>query len=344
MASLYRIILFLLFLGFSNHTIIAKECNGNCSSCTAVSVAKADTASATDEFETFDAKTDAQTSTSTVTEQAVAQENSQPHGFLEIVTGHRLFTPLLAIFLSILAGVFVKFNKLRWTRPVFLVASIAYFGFYIGACPCPISSLEDTVLLPFGVVINVDSIIWFVALIPVTYIFGQMWCGWICHFGAVQEFLFKGDKLKAFKTERAQKIMKYIRIALFTTLIIQLVLTRSKLYCEIDPFKALFNLSAPGITAWILLGLLLLSSIFIYRPFCRAACPIGLTLGLVSLIPGAHKVKRSESCTGCKVSEKKCDFQAVKMVNGKTIISAADCINCGECFDSCVDKCSCKGK
>jgi Fe-S-cluster-containing hydrogenase component 2 len=248
----------------------------------------------------------------------------------------RLYWPLGALFMTALAGVFVRYKTTRKLRPVFLVASMVFLGFYVGACPCPISSLSYTVIGLTGGPFVWESMVWFLGLIPITYIFGKVWCGWICHLGAMQKFLYTG-KFKIFHSERSQKVMKIIRWVLVIALIVQLIATHSYLFDKIDPFRIAYNLGyGANLTSWILLGLLLLSSLFIHRPFCKSACPIGLMLGWVSKIPGASVIGVKEgSCTGCKLCGDACKSDAIVRKGDHSILDNQDCIACGECLDSC---------
>jgi len=248
----------------------------------------------------------------------------------------RLYWPLGALFMTALAGVFVRYKTTRKLRPLFLVASMVFLGFYVGACPCPISSLSHTIIGLTGGPFVWESMVWFVGLIPITYVFGKVWCGWICHLGALQKFLYT-DKFKIFHSERSQKVMKIIRWVLLATLIVQLVITHTYLFDVIDPFRIAYNLGyGANLTSWILLGLLLLSSLFIHRPFCKAVCPIGLVLGWVSKIPGASVIgTKKDSCTGCKLCSDACKSDAIVRKGDQSFLDNQDCIACGECLDSC---------
>ncbi|MCU0640316.1 MAG: 4Fe-4S binding protein, partial [Candidatus Krumholzibacteria bacterium] len=95
----------------------------------------------------------------------------------------------IAILASIAAGFLVRFKHTRRLRLVFLLASLVVLGFYNGACPCPIQSFMNFVRLAVGKAVSWKSLAYFAGLIPVTYIFGKTWCGWVCHMGALQEFL-----------------------------------------------------------------------------------------------------------------------------------------------------------
>jgi polyferredoxin len=240
---------------------------------------------------------------------------------------------------TLLAAVLVRYRKLRYTRHLILLASLVYFGFFTGGCPCVISAFQNLILFMLGVEVHWESLAFMGTIIVLTYLFGRIWCGWVCHLGAFQEFLYNSHlrKLPFLQTEKTQKILKNIRILLFVALIAQLVITKENLFIHIDPFKVAFNLSSYYVTGWILLALVLISSLYIYRPFCQAVCPIGLMLSWVAKIPGASILTMGNQCNGCKKCSKICLSHAIRedSTNGGVIINHGDCIGCGSCLDDC---------
>jgi len=242
----------------------------------------------------------------------------------------------IAIFLLIgLISFGIKNPTFRKYRSLFLLASVFYLGFYRGACPCMISSWQNSFLILLGVKVKWETLLWFLLLIPGAYLFGKIWCGWLCHLGALQEFLFKALNVKFLQGNKAQKIIKWVQISVFVLWIVQLILTRTNLFCEYDPFKVAFNLISPTTTGYILLAILLVSSVLIYRPFCRFFCPVGLTLGWVSLIPGARKLDKNDTCINCKKCDTACQQRALIHENKETTLRVQDCILCGECISEC---------
>lgn len=239
---------------------------------------------------------------------------------------------------TILAGFFVRHPLTRKARPFFLLLSVIILGFYRGGCPCMISSIQNTFLAALGTSVSWQSVLLFLGLIPLTYIFGKVWCGWVCHLGALQEFLFIPGTTKLFRSVRAQKTMKYIRWFLLITLLIQLVITKTNIYRHYGPFKVAYNLFSANLLGYILLGLLLISSLFIYRPFCKAICPIGLILGWITKIPGAAVLGIQNDCTSCTVCNKTCRMDAINREGKTSILKNQDCIACGDCMDSCHTK------
>lgn len=237
--------------------------------------------------------------------------------------------------LIVIISYLIKYSLFRKTRIIFLLGTIVYLGFYKGGCPCMISSFEDSILIFFDNKIKFTSLIWFIGLIPLTYFFGKIWCGWLCHFGGLQEFLFGFSRFDILKTESSQKILKVIQICSFFLLVCQLIITKKMIFCEFDPFKVAFNLFSESKIGYFLLGLLLLSSVFVYRPFCRMFCPIGLILGFVSLIPFAKRVRKKEYCISCYACNKRCKQKALIYKDKKSILNVENCISCGECFGIC---------
>ena len=249
-----------------------------------------------------------------------------------------LYWVLGSLFFTILAGIFVRFRETRYLRGIFLITAIIVLGFYHGACPCPIMSFQNLILMGVGADVHWQKIIWFVALIPITYLLGKVWCGWICHLGALQEFIFLPGRLNILKSEKSQKIMRMIRIVLLVVLIAQLIITRTNYLVKIDPFKVAFNLFSTNITGYILLILLLISSIFIFRPFCKMICPIGLVLGWISKIPGASVIGVNNEYNACDLCSSACKINAITRDNKSSAIDNQECIACGECIDSCPQK------
>ena len=246
-----------------------------------------------------------------------------------------LVRTIIALLMTVIAGFAYTRFKGRKLRFVILLASLIYLGFYSSACPCMISSFQNLILISLGEPIRWVTLIWFLGLLPITYIFGKVWCGWVCHLGALQEFIYRPGLFKGLHTEKAQRALKIVQYIALIALVVQLLITRTNLFIKIDPFKVAFNLFSVNITGYVLLAILLISSLLIYRPFCRAICPIGLVLGWIEKIPGASRLQITPSCKSCKQCVKVCDSNAISSFDGKYIIDQENCIRCGNCLDTC---------
>lgn len=236
-----------------------------------------------------------------------------------------------AIAAAALAGVLLRYSWFRRLRLLILLTSLIVLGFFNGGCPCMISSMQNFVLWSFGESVRVHSLFWFLALLPLTYFLGRVWCGWICHLGALQEFLHRSP-LSKFRSRRSQKILRAMRWILFVLLIVQLAITRNNIFIHYDPFKVVFNLFSANHLGWWLVALLLLSSLFIYQPFCQGACPVGLILSWVSRLPGAYKLSTNCKCTDCGVCARHCPTGAIA---SNREFDSGECVMCGVCLDCC---------
>lgn len=252
------------------------------------------------------------------------------------IWANRNFTlSILVLFLTLIAGILVRFKTTRKLKTFMLLGSMIYLGFINGACPCMISSFQNTIMYFMGIEVKPVLMLWFLGLIPLTYFFGKVWCGWVCHLGALQEFIFRPGVLKVLQDRRSQVILKWVRIVTLVILIAQIITTRTNIFIHYDPFKVAFNLFSANILGYVLLVIMLISSALIYRPFCRAFCPVGLILGWVSHIPGASKLSKNETCIDCKKCSTACNQNAIIYENKKSLLDNEDCILCGDCMDTC---------
>ncbi|MCU0247745.1 MAG: 4Fe-4S binding protein [Bryobacter sp.] len=178
------------------------------------------------------------------------------------------------------------------------------------------------------------------ALILLTLIFSRGFCGWICPFGSVQEWIgMLGKKIfgKRFNPtgswDRALKYLKYVILAVIVGFTWHL---GTLVFRPYDPFLAFFHLGE-GIDempwAYSILWVVLVGSLIIERFFCKYACPLGAVIGIIGKL-GITKVVRDETdCKGCNICQKKC-FTHVDFLATKTI-QDAECNHCLDCTVHC---------
>lgn len=217
-------------------------------------------------------------------------------------------------------------------RPLILLLSLSILGFVFGASPCLIKGTQS----PFAVLGGAHALYWIpvgglLGVLVLTVLFGPAFCGWACPMGALQEFLFL-NKNAANSFARTGRLLLWIRRIAFLLLIIWLTSTGIVFWGKIDPFKAVFNLQVFNWTTGIPVAVLLLSSIYVFRPFCRTLCPIGLLNGLTAGLPFVPGPQVQPSCTRCMLCAKACSMGAL---NDPSHINMELCIGCGDCLNSC---------
>lgn len=186
--------------------------------------------------------------------------------------------------------------------------------------------------------------------------FARLICGFLCPFGFFQDLLYKIPMPKpklAQKVDRPLRYLKYLILAVFVILL-PLVITDAygsgtpyfcKLICPAGTLEGgipllIKNESLRAMAGFLfdwkvlLLFVTVVSSVFIYRPFCKYICPLGAFYGLFNKISFYRLKVDGVKCTGCKTCEKQCKMQVRVTEN----INAAECIRCGDCIAACPEK------
>jgi polyferredoxin len=169
-------------------------------------------------------------------------------------------------------------------------------------------------------------------------LFGPVFCGWVCPLGTIQEWV-AGIGRKIFKKRRynhlipakIDKILRYMRYLVLAWAIYMTATTSTLIFETVDPYFALFNFwsSEVAVGGLIILGVTLLASLVIERPWCKYACPYGAVLGLTNLFR-IFSIRRTAST--CKL-DGACDITCPMNINvsSNAIVRDHQCISCLEC-------------
>jgi polyferredoxin len=125
--------------------------------------------------------------------------------------------------------------------------------------------------------------------------------------------------------------MRYLRYIMLAWVLYATAMTGKLAFGEIDPFYALFNFwtGEVAITGLIVLGITLLASLVIERPWCKYACPYGAILGIINLI-SVFKIHRQDStCKSCNLCSRDCPMNIP--VHSASVVRDHQCIGCLEC-------------
>ena len=231
----------------------------------------------------------------------------------------------IAFLLLCVIGLTYKTKAIQQLRPLILLISLVYFGFVAGGCNCILFYFQGFILFLMGKSFYWISFLVILTIILTSITFGSIWCGWLCWLGALQEFLYQSNSLNILKTKKSQKILIGVQVFAFVALIFWVIFSRRPVLCSYDPFTSIFKLKIFNWIGYITVPLLLLSSLLIYRPFCRMLCPIGLMMYGVKYLPFAKKIELT-NCTRCNKCVKHCKMNAIQ--EGEILKT---CIMCGEC-------------
>jgi len=107
------------------------------------------------------------------------------------------------------------------------------------------------------------------------------YCSWFCPFGAVQECLAQITHAKLYRPRELNGFFTWLQRGLaFTAVLLGLVMRRPGV-ASYEPFATLFDLRGTA-PEWIFLGIVLLASLVMYRPFCNYLCPLDPVFDFIS--------------------------------------------------------------
>jgi predicted membrane-bound spermidine synthase/Na+-translocating ferredoxin:NAD+ oxidoreductase RnfG subunit len=157
----------------------------------------------------------------------------------------------------------------------------------------------------------------------VVLLFGNLYCGYVCPFGAAQELLgyVLPRRLRPVPSPDQMRLARFLKYAVLTLLIVAFFLSRDRRTLTGDPLISVFGLRAavPGWPAWMfgVIGVALLGSLFYVRFWCRYLCPVGAFLSLLNYL------RLLRRCVPAKWFGK-CEF-------GLTADDHLDCLYCDRC-------------
>lgn len=244
---------------------------------------------------------------------------------------------------AFLAGVFVLLRHGRVTaknRKWLYLGSAALFGVVLGADPSPMGTVKDAIVLygAEGVIFPPRMVALGLFLLTVV-LANKFICSWGCQVGVLQDFLFrlnrnpKDTKGRLRQVKLPFAVTNTIRIAVFVVFTAVAVVSSYDLIGAIDPFKIYKPLVLGGIGIGFL-PVLLVASLFVYRPWCHLFCPFGL-VGWVAEKASLFRIGVDyDKCKACTTCATVCpsDVMGAILKQDRTI---PDCFACGTCVQAC---------
>ena len=184
-----------------------------------------------------------------------------------------------------------------------------------------------------------------IAFLAISFFFRKAFCSWLCPVGTISEYLWRaGQRLfrRSFHLPRWLDLglrgLKYLLLGFFAWAVSsmaadELAAFMSSPYGVIADVKMLNFFRHMGETGAIVIGVLVVASLFIQNFWCRYLCPYGALLGITSLISPARIRRNPDSCIDCAKCAKACP--SALPVDKLVTIRSAECTGCLECVAVC---------
>jgi spermidine synthase len=215
------------------------------------------------------------------------------HKKKEIIPDLGIFMLVIFTFLGI---IFYIYGCDNFTRKIYLILVVIFLGFFFNFT---FSFFHLGNILSFNFPPVKISSYFLIYLLPLVLglFLGQIWCGWICPFGALQEILKVSSPKKELSShldERA-RYFKYLFLVVFIVII---SITRNANLFRQEPLSVFFLKSSNIFKEKILSLIIIFFSIFFLRFWCRYFCICGAFLSFFNKFFLFKKffIKRYKNC------------------------------------------------
>jgi len=249
---------------------------------------------------------------------------------------------LLTFVLATQSPLVTNARKLRWFRPAFLAFTLIFVGWYAQG---QLSIVNVVALLQAAIAGHswafflydpMSTILWVYTAATLVAWGRGTFCGWLCPYGALQEFvatLARAAHVPRIRleprTDRWLKRVKYLALGAILVLAVTSVhLTDGAV--EVEPFKT--AITVRFLRSWpfavYAVALLALGAV-VYKSFCRFLCPLGAFLAILGRFRRLDWIARRRECgSPCQVCRNRCEYQAIEPAGQIDYVECFQCMDC----------------
>ncbi|MEX0340309.1 MAG: 4Fe-4S binding protein [Arenibacterium sp.] len=267
-----------------------------------------------------------------------------------VVAGVALTVLLIVLYASQswLAGL-AQFTPVRLTLLAVMTGFVGWWGQGQLSIVTPLATLRAALEGGSFVFLIYDSfslLIWAFALVGLVLWGRGLFCGWLCPFGALQEFANHiGRVLKLRQVEIPERWetrlsgLKYVILAALVGVVFFAPDYTDKA-AEVEPFKT--AITTFFIREWYYVAYAvfwLLMSMVLFKGFCRFICPLGALLAIGGVLRLRKWIPRRVDCgSPCQLCKVKCRYGAIEKSGD---INYAECFQCLDCVTIHDDEAQC---
>jgi Na+-translocating ferredoxin:NAD+ oxidoreductase RnfG subunit/ferredoxin len=240
-----------------------------------------------------------------------------------------LSVQLIIVFALLVFALLGFFKRSQFLRNFSLFFSFLYLGMTLKG------GLSITQIANFFKAEFFHSYLWLLWLsaLAMVFCFGRFYCGWLCPFGALSEFLNHLGIRKLRLSNKLNFLLRNCKYLILIFFLIALFAGKHKLIFDLEPFAIFFTLKG-RVWGWLVLAVALIGALFIPRFYCRVICPLGAFFATFANL-SLRKLKVKAGCALCAKCLKICPTQALVLDKKKVTLNHRECIRCERCVEIC---------
>jgi len=220
---------------------------------------------------------------------------------------------------------------------------------------CPLGGLETSFRLVTGTGyvphVHASNVVLGIAVLVLAFAARNAFCGWLCPLGFLQELVSGASRLVQRRVRPVRQGVRWLKANARPLAVLDRPLRLVKygvlawavggaalwgvmVFRDVDPWFALLELIRLSVVpAVAILGVTLVAALFVDRPWCRYACPLGAAAGLVGAISPVRIERVASACTSCGICTRACPMGLPVATADR--ITSPDCNACLECVGAC---------
>ncbi|MGP1628548.1 MAG: 4Fe-4S binding protein, partial [Giesbergeria sp.] len=249
---------------------------------------------------------------------------------------------LLTVLLARPKWVTASPRRMEQVRTAYLLFTLGFIGWYaqgqlsIVNVTAAIQALLAGRSFAFFLYDPMTVLLWAYVAVSLVLWGRGTFCGWLCPFGALQEFIAKIARALKLpqrrlhtRTDRRLKRLKYGVLGIVVAMPFISAPWTDKAV-EVEPFKTAITLVFDRSWPFVLWAVALLAlSAFVYKGFCRYLCPLGAGLAVLGRVRLLNWLPRRAECgQPCQTCRHRCEYQAIAPQGH---IDYAECFQCLDC-------------
>lgn len=220
---------------------------------------------------------------------------------------------------------------------------------------CPFGGIETAFRLATGTGyvphVHASNVVLGFAVLLLALVARNAFCGWLCPLGFLQELVTGASRAVQRRVrplrqgvrwlqrnarplavlDRPLRLVKY---AVLAWAVGGAALWGVMVFRDVDPWFALLELVRLSLVpAAAILAVIMIAALFVDRPWCRYACPLGAVAGLVGAVSPVRVERVADACSSCGICTRACPM-GLPVATAKRITSP-DCNACLECVGAC---------